>query len=433
VLALAIVLATQMSAAGQASLRIDGQVTDALFVKRQSGDEIWLSVTRGASRKLVVIEAATQKQRVVKDVPASAVFMDACPQQSGDDRVVLADAKGIVDVEGARLLEGVTLFSVPDPEALLTGDLCGKEGEGRGELRVPVVEGLRVGREGAPARTLQLKHGARAYSGRVHRGFRPDRGYAEALSLYGPRLFDVDIDADGDRDLVALREGRLVAWRRAPGGLEAAPAAELDLGKKLGAGDADLRVRIVDVDGDARADALVGVTRGAVPEKSEAWLVQSTTTQAFSSVAGLWRQDGLRAPLELRRKTRALVVAEVDTSLVSLSAVVLTGRLPLRVRVGERGAALETQAKVDVRAGRMEGAMPVVSVDFDADGIEDLVELGEPGRARLYKGAKDGFVPDAVIEWDVPRYEQVVPMPALPGVVLIGAGGRVTSVMVLKK
>jgi hypothetical protein len=112
---------------------------------------------------------------------------------------------------------------------------------------------------------------------------------------------------------------------------------------------------------------------------------------------------------------------------------VLTGRLPLRVRVGERGAALETQAKVDVRAGRMEGAMPVVSVDFDADGIEDLVELGEPGRARLYKGAKDGFVPDAVIEWDVPRYEQVVPMPALPGVVLIGAGGRVTSVMVLKK
>jgi hypothetical protein len=218
----------------------------------------------------------------------------------------------------------------------------------------------------------------------------------------------------------ALRGARVVVNRRENGVLAPAPTAELDLASKVSAGDADLRVRFVDVDGDKRLDALVGVTRGAIPETSAAWSVLSTADAPFSRAAQLWSRDGLSAPLDVQPK-RGMVVAEVDTSLVSLSAVVITGRLPLRVSVGQgRGAALETQAKIDVRKGQMEGALPVVSVDFDGDGVPDLLDLGEPGEAKLHQGTADGFSRDVAKSWDVPRSAQVVAVPSLPGVLLIG-------------
>src|SRR5205085_12501658 len=130
-----------------------------------------------------------------------------------------------------------------------------------------------------------------------HRGLRPDRGYSEALSLYGPKLVDADVDGDGDTDLVGIREGNITVWLRGAGAanceavldfdcassargkggnLNEAPVVDSDIGRKIGAGDdADLRIRILDVDGDGKSDAVIGVTRGAVPEKSEAWAVSS--------------------------------------------------------------------------------------------------------------------------------------------------------------
>jgi hypothetical protein len=408
--------------------QVAGNVVDAVHAKGGTGSVIWLSVTEGGARKLLPLDPHTETLGAAVEVPSGAVFFDACPN-GGDDRIVFADANGLVWLNGARAVTAQSLFVVPDRTALLAADLCGKDGAGRGELRLPVAAGLLVQAPGGPARTLNLDHGTKAYSGRVHRGFRPDRGYGAALSLYGPRLFDVDVDGDGDTDLVGLREGRLVAWTRNGALLAEAPVAAFDLGQKVHAPGADLRVRIVDVDGDKRADALVGVTRGALPERSEAWVVKSGA-QPFSGASVLWKTDGLRAPLEVRRLSHALVSAQVDTSLVSLSAVVLTGRLPMRVSVGD-GPVLDTQAKVDVRGARMEGAMPVANVDFDGDGKEDLVDLGEPGRANLHRGTANGFEVEAARTWALPRYEQVIALPALPGVVLIGSGKKTTPVAVL--
>lgn len=427
-LALAALLQVVATAAAP-TITVDGTVADAMFVRgrERAGDEIWLSSSDKNGRRLVRVTRTGTSAGAARAVASSAIFVDACP----DGRVVYADANGLVDEAGARLIDGRALFTVPDPTALLVGDLCGKAGQGEGELRLPVVDGIAVrGTKGATV--LPFAHDARGYSGRVHRGLRPDRGYAEALSLYGPRFFDVDVNGDGASDLVAVREARMVAWARGPQGLSSSPLVDRDLGPMVGAGDeADLRVRLVDVDGDARAEAVVGVTRGAIPERSEAWLIDGPAGKPLSTGKRLWSREGLVAAIGNRG--RSLVVAEIDTSLVSLSAVVLTGRIPVKVGL-ENQEPVAMQAKVDVRAGRMDGALPVVSVDWNGDGVADLLDLGEPGLAALHLGTATGFALDADESWTVPAFVHVVPMPALPGVVLVGAprGGK-TPVAILTR
>lgn len=419
-----------LAAAPAPTLAIPGAAVDALYV---GGDEpeIWVSATERGARRLVRVDARDLTSRGTVAVSTEALFVDACPLAGAKgDQVVLQDAAGLTDVDGDRLLEGRSLFTVPDASALFVADLCGKVGAARGELRAFVVAGIAVKGAGA-ARTLAMRHQARAYSGRVHRGLRPERGYDAALSLYAPRLFDVDVDGDGDLDLALVHEGRLVVFRRDGAALGAEPSLSRDLAASVGAGgDADLRVRLADIEGDGRVEAIVGVTRGAIPEKSEAFVVGGEQRTPFASARPLWRRDGLVAPLGVRG--RDLVVAEVDTSLVSLSGVLLTGKVPVRVSVGG-GAALALTAKADVRAGRMDGAMPVVSVDFDGDGTMDLLDLGEPGRAALHLGTTGGFALDAATVWDAPAFVHVVPMPALPGVTLIGAPkGGTTKLAVLR-
>ena len=398
------------------TVTVPGSAVDALYV---GGDapEILISTAQGGRRRLVHLDARDLSTRASAAVPAGTLFFDACPLPAAKgDQVVLADGSGLTDVDGDRLLEGRALFSVPDPSALLVSELCGKSGDARGELRLPVVDGIAVKGSGG-ARLLRMSHAGRAYSGRVHRGLRPERGYDAALSLYAPRSLDVDVDGDGDLDLALVHEGRLTVFARDGGQLSSAPLVSRDLASAVGAGDdADLRVRLADIEGDRRVEAVVGVTRGAIPERSEAFVVGGTA--AFSSSRPLWQREGLVAPLGVRG--RLLVIAEVDTSLVSLSGVLLTGKVPLRVHVGE-GPALALTARADVRAGRMDGAMPVVSVDFDGDGTLDLLDLGEPGRAALHPGTADGYTLDPSLRLEVPAFVHVVAMPQLPGVVLIGA------------
>ena len=418
-LALLLITATSVRPAPQAV--VDGPVLDAVGATTPQGATIWLSI--GASgkkpRRLLSMSMDSLGLRPGPAVPPGAVFFDAC-----GGRLVFSDPHGLVDDKGTRLLAGQALFPVADQEALWADRLCDAGGD---ELRAMVIDGIAIRRGSEPVRVLAFSHQARAYSGRVHRGLRAERPYATALSLYGPRLIDADVDGDRLLDLVAVHEGRIGVFLRKVDGLQV-EGLERNLFALIKAGkDADLRVRIADIDGDARADAVVAVSEGAVPESSEAWTLTSASAP-LGHVESLWKKPGLVTPLGVQGGV--LVEARVDTSLVSLSSVVLTGKVPVTITAGTSTLALE--AKADVRAGRMDGALPLVAVDFNRDGVLDLVDLGAPGRAALHLGKRGGGFVDSPAEvWSVPRFVHVVPLPAQRAVVLVGAPQHGRTVVAL--
>lgn len=411
------------------SFLVDGDARDALFLPASEGDAagIWVSRTsRGGKRELVLYSEGGAVRRVVP-VPASAVAVDAC-QGLG---LVFSDARGVIDHEGKRLLEGAVLLGVPDPGALYVAPLCGTGGAA-GELRVAVHGGILVRSKDGSVVTLPFAHRARAYSGKVHRGLRASRPYALALSLYAPHLLDADVNGDGREDLILVHEGRVgVFLRGADGKLTPQGAVVRDLASRLEGDEVDVRVLAGDLDGDRKADIILSLTEGAVPERSTVQVLYADALAGGGSARTLWTRSGLAAPLGLvtRAKGRALVVGEVDTSLVALGTALVTGEVPLRVQLhgsasGDRRQSssrpLSLKAQLDVRGGRMAGAMPVVSVDFDGDGREDLLDLGRPGRAALHPGTDGGFSASPVAEHSVAAFAHVVPLPTLPGVVLIG-------------
>lgn len=413
-----------LALASPTSFLVDGDARDALFLAAPGEDEgsLWVSrTTRAGKRELVLVGPGGAVRQVVR-VPAAAVAVDACAGLG----LVFSDARGVLDAEGKRLLEGNVLLGVPDPGALYAAPLCGT-GAAEGELRVAVHGGILVRAKDGAVVTLPFSHRARAYSGKVHRGLRGSRPYALALSLYAPHLLDADVNGDGRLDLVAVHEGRVgVFLRGSDGKLTPNGAVVRELTGALG-DDVDVRVMTADLDGDARADIIISLTEGAVPDRSTVQVLSGDALAKGGRPQTLWTRTGLSAPLGVvtRGRARALVVGEVDTSMVALGAALFTGEVPLKVQLhesaarGSSGKPLALKAQLDVRGGRMAGAMPVVSVDFDGDGREDLLDLGRPGRAALHPGTDAGFSPTAVAEHAVPAFTHVVPLPKLPGVVLV--------------
>ena len=74
----------------------------------------------------------------------------------------------------------------------------------------------------------------------------------------------------------------------------------------------------------------------------------------------------------------------------------------------------------------------MVDVDIDGDGVTDLVELGEPGRAVLWLGGRDGTWTSTATPLSIPRLDRAFGAPGLRRVVLVGRRGvRGTSVALL--
>ncbi len=380
---------------------IDGEVQD---VVEGGASSVVVSSTSKGQRLLTLVDLGRKQARKGPVVPDNAVAYAAC-----GDGVVFVDDRGLVDDHGRRVVEKAPLLAVADPQALFAAELCPSQADERVLL---TREGLWVVRlrDGAivDERLLPLAASARAYSGRGPRSLRGERPYGQALSLYAPRLFSVDVDDDGDLDLVALHEGRLVVFRRGASGLQAT-AEERDLFALLGvAADADLRVRFVS------SRAFISVSRGAVPESSRVVVVDGSSERPYSRVASTRSVEGLAVLLGAR--TSGPIVARIDTSLVALSGVVLTGRVGLKISLASTEV-LTLSAAADVRAGKMEGALPIVDLDLDGDGVVDLLDLGEPGQAVVYRGVGAGFQPST--SWTVPSFSLVAPLPLSSSVALV--------------
>jgi hypothetical protein len=325
-------------------------------------------------------------------------------------------------------------MSVADPASLFVADLCPRVLAG--ELRIPVPAGILIRAPDGTTTTLPFDHRARAFSGRVHRGLRPARTYAAAVSVYAPRLFDVDVDGNGTLDFVVAHEERVVVFaRRADRRLDPQPWVTIDLIDTLGlqtAEEQDLRVLVDDVDGDRRADMLIGVSTGALPERSATFMLASKDAP-FAAKTKLVEGSGLVAPVSIvtRSLEPRVLFSEIDTSMMSLGAVLLSGsvdvKTALRAPTGARTSGPTLAAAVDVRRARMVGALPVADVDLDGDGISDLLDLGIPGRAFIYRGTAEGYESRPIVDLSVPVFTHVVSLPLERSIVLVGApSGRGT-------
>jgi len=417
---------------------VEGEVADVLTRRTAAGTEMWASTLVTGGRRLTRILAPQGAADVeTLRVPKGAVFVDACPPSAeqkavGDaglsaDEFHFVDESGLVAEGGRRVIAARPLTSVADPSVLFVADLCPRALAG--EIRVPVSEGILVRARDSTTTTLPFDHRARAFSGRVHRGLRPARSYAAAVSVYAPRLFDVDVDGDGVRDLVVAHEERVVVFARRAGRLDPKPLVEIDLMHALGenmSAEHDLRILVDDVDGDRRADMLVGVTTGALPERSSTWLLTSGTAP-FAQRSKLVDGTGLVAPIAVvvREGAPRVLFSEVDTSMISLGAVLLSGsvdvKTALREPTGARQSGPTLAAAVDVRRARMVGALPIADVDLDGDGLSDLLDLGIPGRAIIYRGTSVGYESRPHVDLRVPGFTHVVSLPHERAIVLVGA------------
>lgn len=389
---------------------VPGEVHDAVVAPAAGRDAVWVTRTLDGRRELVPLLADGGVGETLR-VPSDVVSVDGCAPFG----LVFQDARGLRDAAGKRLLEGRPLLARPDPEALFAADLCHD-----GELRLAVADGVFVRAKDGSLQRLRFLARARAYSGRVHRGLRPRRPYGMALSLYAPRLIDADVNGDGLDDLICVHESRVKVFLRGKDGRLSQKGRERDLARELSAPGDDVRVLAGDTDGDGKAELYVGVTAGAVPERSVAFRFTSGARPFDGAPKRLWDKKGLVAPLSASR--RGLVVGWVDTSMVALGAALLTGEVPLTVTRGD-GPELALTAVVDVRKGRMAGSLPVTVLDLDRDGTEDLIDLGLPGRAAVHPGTARGWLEEPVAEHKIPNFIHAVPLPGVRTLALIGEPG----------
>lgn len=377
--------------------RVDGVVHDVSVVEAKGGPEVWVSVTDGGKRKLYPLGGTLKRGAV----PKGAVFAAICPDDKGRYRPVFADDKGLVDRTGTRVLnagaEGaVALAQTPDPERLHFAPLCASV-DGEVEYRFFTNDGLLVKRGDKVVR-LAYRHRARSYAGAQHRGIHSELGYAAATSVYLPHLYDEDVDGDGVRDLVMRHQRTVVAYRRDPL-LSPRPVAEVDVASLVGAtSETSMNVLVGDVDGDGRADLVTGLAPGLLAEESSAWALLSSEKGAFMHPRRLWLSTGLKLPIALAvaQKGRAIITAEVDTSLVSLGRALVASAIDVDVGLADaQGAKIaggpRLSADIDVRRGEMSGALPLIAVDFNRDGREDLLDIARRGEARVHLGTADGF------------------------------------------
>jgi hypothetical protein len=399
-------------ASAQARLqRVDGRVGGEVIDVATSGDAFWISHTDNGTRRLSRVDSAGAV-RAGPTVPAGAVAAGVCD----NDAVFFVDDRGLTDAAGAVVIKGPPLLSVPDRGALPFVPVCPTPdtrallvADGMWLQRVTTSKGATTGVSVVAEGLLPFVHRARSYAGQGGRSLRSERPYAAALSLYAPRVFAFDVNADGTDDIVTVHEGHANIFIGSADGVPR-HVGERDLGAIVGA-PKDAELRVIPVQGGL----LVSSSVGALPERCTISAVVGTPTAPLTRAGERVDVDGLALLLGARGRTP--LFARIDTSLVALSGVVLTGRVPFDVRLGQKPL-MSMPTVADVRAGRVDGAAPVVDVDLDGDGTDDILELGEPKRARLWRETGGEWRVDDTMA--VFPLERAVSAPGLRRVLLVG-------------
>ena len=282
--------AAEANATGKYLIDVGGTVRGVRVIDGDGDgrkDLVVLTTTEDGADELVVLRtpATPAKRHLFPDDHRVRIRCDGSRANAGAVAVGRFGPKGAARLRffGPDGIEDVALDGTPDPrtprhqrgtllarsdgQRLVFWDaIADLDGDGVDETWFPDAGGdgpIRV-LGGVPAgdRVLSLGAKNRATSSAVHGVLR---------TAYVPNLFPTDLDGDGARELVALRDEDLVAWeatKAAPAGGVLEPGYQLRL--PFLAPDPDLgpeelrtaRIQLEDVDGDGTTDLLVTVITG---------------------------------------------------------------------------------------------------------------------------------------------------------------------------
>ena len=341
--------------ASASAVVLDGAILDvtAIGAPTPTSTATAALVSHRGRTRVEVIRDATGRDEVVRTIkpPRGTLAAAGC----GPRGVIFVDRRGVVDENGARLLDAAPLFGGGRPDVIRFFPLCAPTGE----VRLPTATGFSIlPGSGAPY-PLTYPHVARSYGDRGGAGLL--RSYAAAWTTYLPLTFDANVDDDSALEFVVVSETHVDVFDRGDDGrLRPKPTKHVPLRQAFAGGispGASTRVVLGDLDRDGRDEVVVTQFESPFSKRSSAGALRLTATGAER--VDLYDDEGFSVVLAVH--AGQLLRAKIDTSVVALTGALLSGEVSVlveSVRDSRSRVVVETALRADIPRGKLLGSLP---------------------------------------------------------------------------